>query len=156
MKKKIFGLVMALLFGLQFAGYGQNVSVEGTWVNTDNNTVLTMKNGVGTTKLEYIDVYRYTYSVKGDNVTMTLTNINGMLLIDLFAIFGVDSTKLYSRTELGNLMRGSAVAAMSNMKNSDIEQALDMLFTTQTVQVKNNKFTVEEFTGMAAYTFKSR
>jgi len=149
-KKFVMGmLAMALTFGLSAAVYGQ--SLNGTWVpefdgEEDDaelaflaliNADLTLKNGKFDSRF-----IRGTYTVKNNQITITITHWSKMMLT-MFLEFDDDDDDLFSSTHQSEWYSKEQLKAfllsMEAASAEELKEILDQMYPTKTTPIIGGK-----------------
>ena len=116
-KVNVFFVMMVCLLGLGLAscnndngdgngGGGPNTALNGHWINSTEGVDLLLNNGNFTWWFHNgdtpVEAFKGTYTTNGNNITMTIIQINGVLFEDMAAEFGVSTEGWYTQSSFKN------------------------------------------------------
>jgi hypothetical protein len=148
-------IALAAVIGFSFAACGGDDggdgagSVDGTYNSADGEK-LVLNNGSFTFSQNGVDVLKGTYTASGNNITMTVTQINGAALGEDASDIGLSTSKWYTeqqlKTETINYFKseGMTQAQAEAAFNEYMGPLMSEMFITITGTLNGNTLTLDD------------
>jgi hypothetical protein len=147
------------------SGGGPDSALNGTWINSANRSVkIALNNGNLSLYEDSIESARGTYSTSGNRITLNITQINGAMFGREASMYGISTSKWYTKQELRTTIINLYVAAgftqaqAEALYNESVAEMANELFFSETATyiLSGNTLTITDDEGETAiYTKQS-